>query len=78
MLICFSSLNNFFATKVLTKSTYRKRCLEFKTKYGRIKEAMNSLRLNYDKLKEAMNSLRLNYDKLKIKYDKKRTAMRYA
>ena len=30
-----------------------------------------SLRLNYDRLKEAMNSLKLNYDKLKIKYDKK-------
>ena len=35
----------------MTKSTYRKRYLEFKTKYGRIKEAMNSLKLNYDKLK---------------------------
>ena len=41
----------------MTKPTYRKRYLEFKTKYGRIKEAMNSLRLNYDKLK--------------IKYDRK-------
>ena len=35
----------------MTKPTYRKRYLEFKTKYGRIKEAMNSLKLNYDKLK---------------------------
>ena len=41
----------------MTKPTYRKRYLEFKTKYGRIKEAMNSLKLNYDKLK--------------IKYDRK-------